>query len=181
MRRPLKWAEKTGKTIDRSPGTLDLLECLEWFRGLNVHVLNGLHGEKGCWPWNVWSVVQYLSAQAERRPRERRQKVLRGTVPEQWACFYCTCVFSAGAGFVSALPLAHSFSSCLCQSLRTDWQFLLQRRKIQGCHPFLQQVSGRAPNTRCAQEMPAGGWGRRAVLLSLNLLLFYVLSLNNEP
>ena len=33
---------------------------------------------------------------------------------------------------------------------------LFQRRKVQGCHPFLQQVSGRAPNPRCAQEMPTG-------------------------
>lgn len=91
----------------------------------------------------------------ERRPQESRQRCWKRTVPKR--CW----------GLVSALPLANSFSFCLCQSLCSNWQFLLQRRKVQGCYPFLQQVSGRAPNARCAQEMPTGEERIRDVLLSL--------------
>lgn len=40
MRRPLKWGEKTGKTIDRLPSTLYLVECLKWGGGVNVLDLN---------------------------------------------------------------------------------------------------------------------------------------------
>lgn len=40
VRRPLKWGEKTGKTIDRSPSTPHLLECLEWCGGFSVQDLN---------------------------------------------------------------------------------------------------------------------------------------------
>ena len=109
---------------------------------------------KYAWPGVPWVMGRGL----ERRLQEPKQKVLEGRGAEgSDVGLVSRCFSSAEADLVCALPLANSVSLCLCQSLCTNWQLLFQRRKVQGCHPFLQQVSGRAPNPRCAQEMPTGG------------------------
>lgn len=110
VRRPLKWGEKTGKTIARSPGTLDLLEYLEWFRGLNVQGLNFPACGEGllatecvvCCPISV-------SNRLERRPQESRPKVPRGTVPEQWALLLVVHVFSLQGLACVCSPLSEFF------------------------------------------------------------------------
>lgn len=146
VRRPLKWGAKTGKTIDRLPSMLDLLEYFEWCGGFIVQDLNFC-----AWGGGLLGTEPALLTMGWKEAGGVKTKVC-------WWCLVsgCRCFSLQWLALVSALPLANSFPSCLGQSICSNWQFLLQRRKVQGCHPFLQQVSGRTPNTRCTQEMPTG-------------------------
>lgn len=89
----------------------------------------------------------------------------------------CRCVSSAGAGFVSALPLASSFSSL---SELTHELAIPTSKKKNTRTPSISTTS-LWPSTEpqmCSRN--ANRCGGRAVLFSLTLLSSYLLSFNNE-